>query len=331
MIEGYSNLTKETLQDFLNTMPAVLYEYVLFDDGSSELLYMSPTSLDILGHPPEYFIANIERLWAIVHPDDIDQLMAEDVKSTERNDIFVLQVRIILPSGQQKWVLINSKPTQRKKNNAFIWCGYITDISAQKSAEQEVALRTAELQESEKKLNKLNESLEKLAVQDGMTGIANRRAFDTRLEYEWNRCQREKQPLSLIMIDVDFFKQYNDHYGHLAGDDCLKMIAKALSSIVKRETDFCARFGGEEFVLLLPNTALTPAMQIAEDYREKINQLEISHESSAAGSSISISAGVSSTLPADDKSALTLIEKADQALYQAKMNGRNRVEKVSFS
>ncbi len=331
MIKEHMDLTQEMLQDFLNTMPAVLYEYVLYADGTSELVYMSPTSLDILGHPAEYFIADTERLWAIVHPDDIDLLIAEDVNARNRQDVFVLQVRIILPSGQEKWVLINSKPTLRKKNNAFIWCGYITDISAQKSAELEVSLRIAELLESEKKLKKLNQTLEKLAVQDGMTGIANRRAFDTRLEYEWNRCQREKQPLSLIMIDVDFFKQYNDHYGHLAGDDCLKMIAKELSFITKRETDFCARFGGEEFVVLLPNTTLSPAIQLAEVYREKINQLGISHESSTASNYISISAGVSSSLPTDDETPLSLIDKADQALYQAKMNGRNRVENISFS
>ncbi len=325
------SLTQETLQDFLNTMPAVLYEYVLFTKEYSELLYMSPTSLDILGHPPDYFIADTQRLWTIVHPDDIDQLRAEDLKSVSGKDVFVSQVRVILPSGQLKWVLINSRPTLRKKHGATIWCGYITDISAQKSAEQEVALRTAQLLESETKLKHLNEALEKLAVQDGMTGIANRRAFDSRLEDEWNRCQREKHPLSLIMIDVDFFKQYNDHYGHLAGDDCLKMIAKALSCIAKRESDFCARFGGEEFVLLLPNTTLPAAQQMAEDCREKIYQLSIAHESSEACHVISISAGVSSTLASRNETPLSLIETADQALYQAKMNGRNRVESSHFS
>lgn len=322
----YLNLTKETLQDFLNTMPAVLYEYALYPDGSSELLYMSPTSESILGHPPAYFIEDTTRFWGIVHPNDIEQLKHEDIEASIRKDFFVSETRIILPSKQEKWILISSKPTKRQKKKATIWCGYITDISAKKSIEEELLTRTVELCKSEEKLTELNETLKKLAVQDGMTGIANRRAFDTRLEYEWDRCQRENQPLSLIMIDVDFFKQYNDHYGHLAGDDCLKIIAKTLSQSTKRGSDLCARYGGEEFVLLLPNTGSDSAARIAEDCREKIYQLGIIHESSSICDVISISAGVSSTLPDRAESSLTIIDWADQALYQAKLEGRNRIK-----
>jgi diguanylate cyclase (GGDEF)-like protein len=136
---------------------------------------------------------------------------------------------------------------------------------------------------------------------------------------------REQQPLSLIMVDVDYFKLYNDTYGHLSGDECLKMVAKKLSDVPKRAVDLCARYGGEEFTLLLPNTNLMQAEKLAERCRENISQLKIPHKSSSVCNVVTISAGVTSIVPAKGSSAPSLIKAADNAMYLAKEKGRNTV------
>jgi len=130
-------LSNEMQQDFLNILPAVLYEYVLYEDHSSEFLYMSPTSKEILGYSPEYFIKDTKKFWAMVHPDDIDKLYNDDVTANKENDFFVSEVRIKLPSEEKRWVQLSSKPTSKKKSNAVIWSGYIIDITTRKQAEEE--------------------------------------------------------------------------------------------------------------------------------------------------------------------------------------------------
>jgi len=175
-------------------------------------------------------------------------------------------------------------------------------------------------------LQEANIKLEKYSYQDGLTLVANRRMFDTLLEREWATARREKRPLSLIMIDIDFFKHYNDTYGHQAGDDCLKRIASTLDAVSKRSTDLVARYGGEEFVLMLPNTDMQHAQRLAEHCRKDIAALHIPHASSAAANVVTISVGVVAALPVPEMRAAELIEAADQALYRAKDGGRNRVE-----
>lgn len=175
-------------------------------------------------------------------------------------------------------------------------------------------------------LHELNEKLESLSLHDGLTCIANRRMFDTRINQEWGRCIREQQPLSLIMIDIDYFKQYNDYYGHQPGDECLKEVAQKLAELAKRTIDLCARYGGEEFVLLLPNTSLVEATHLAEKCRENIFQLNIPHETSSICDVVTISVGVSSITPIKGTISSSLIEDADKALYFAKENGRNMVK-----
>lgn len=130
-------LSNETQQNFLNILPAVLYEYVLYEDRTSEFLYMSPAAKEMLGHSPQYFTQDTNRFWGMVHPDDIDKLYNDDVTANTTKDFFVSEIRISLPSGQQKWIQLSSKPTSNKKNNSAIWSGYIIDVSAQKKAEEE--------------------------------------------------------------------------------------------------------------------------------------------------------------------------------------------------
>jgi diguanylate cyclase (GGDEF)-like protein len=175
------------------------------------------------------------------------------------------------------------------------------------------------------KLKLLTDMLGSLAWMDGLTGIANRRRFDQVLACEWKRAQRTASPLSLIMVDVDHFKSYNDHYGHVAGDECLKKIASTLASSVIRAGDMVARYGGEEFVLLMPGASADGARLLAEQLHERTEKQRIPHERSDASCWVSISAGYASVIPDQDNEACTLLQEADKMLYLAKNSGRNRV------
>jgi diguanylate cyclase (GGDEF)-like protein len=168
--------------------------------------------------------------------------------------------------------------------------------------------------------------LEALSHCDGLTGISNRRYFDKALEREWNAAFRDQKSLSLILFDIDYFKKYNDTYGHLAGDDCLRQIVTAISSIVKRPRDTFARYGGEEFAVLLPDTDLIGASYCAENIRSAILNLNIIHSSSEVSPYVTTSLGTSTITPNCEVSTpQQLIKEADLALYQAKNEGRNRV------
>ncbi len=167
--------------------------------------------------------------------------------------------------------------------------------------------------------------LRSLAFLDGLTGIPNRRHFNQRLESEWRACQRSGRPLSLIMIDVDYFKFYNDHYGHEAGDDCLKAVARALRQLASRGRDLVARFGGEEFVALLPECDLEGAREMAENIRAAIESMAVTHEASHVSGVVTASVGAAVTVPREGNQPRALLAAADQQLYASKRDGRNRV------
>ncbi len=169
-----------------------------------------------------------------------------------------------------------------------------------------------------------NQKLEILANLDALTQVANRGCFNNSLQSEWQRLAREKQPLSLILLDIDTFKSYNDYYGHLAGDDCLIRIGKTLPTVVHRPADLAARYGGEEFVLLLPNTDLEGGIKIAQNIQQAIHSLAIPHEQSHVKNILTVSLGIASLIPSLELEPDTLVAYADQALYQAKKQGRDR-------
>jgi two-component system, cell cycle response regulator len=171
-------------------------------------------------------------------------------------------------------------------------------------------------------LVKANQELERLATLDGLTGLANRRRFDEYLYFEWMRLFREKLPLSLILCDVDFFKRYNDTYGHLAGDYCLQHVASTIRHCVKRTTDLVARYGGEEFAVILPNTEIDGAVHVAETIRQQIQALNIAHAQSP-NECVTLSLGVATIIPEEEISPDTIIAMTDKALYTAKQQGRN--------
>ena len=187
-----------------------------------------------------------------------------------------------------------------------------------------------ELKEAQKSLLAANKQLETLASNDGLTGISNRRSFDNKLEEEWRRSKRSKDPVSLILFDIDNFKDYNDHYGHQAGDEVLRKVGKLLleSKLINRPGDLTARYGGEEFAIILSGATLEYARNVAEKFRKAIMGLKIKHEYSKVENHkiVTISSGVTSLQAQRKSEASQIIKLADQALYLAKENGRNRVE-----
>lgn len=170
-----------------------------------------------------------------------------------------------------------------------------------------------------------NQKLQQLATTDGLTGIANRRQFDRVLMLEWRRLAREELPLSLIMLDIDFFKLYNEFYGHVGGDDCLRQVAGAIASSTKRAGDFAARYGGEEFAVVLPNTSAEGANVVARKICDDIASLKMPHARSPIGSYLTLSCGIATAMPDSQESPCTLIRSADSALFQAKTEGKNRI------
>lgn len=181
------------------------------------------------------------------------------------------------------------------------------------------------LRESQSKLAAANLELQRLASHDGLTGVANRRYFDQILDSEWRRAMREDSWLALVMLDVDFFKRYNDGYGHQVGDQCLKRIAEAARGCLRRPADLLARYGGEEFAAVLPNTKPEGALLIAERMRQAVADLGIEHAHSPLGQKVTASVGVAVMRPERGAESTMLVAAADKALYDAKQTGKNRV------
>ncbi|MBF0273784.1 MAG: PleD family two-component system response regulator [Nitrospinae bacterium] len=168
--------------------------------------------------------------------------------------------------------------------------------------------------------------LEKLTCVDGLTNIYNRRKLDEFLKQEWDRARRAQSVLSVILMDVDFFKNFNDNYGHSAGDDCLIRVAQVLDKTLVRNTDLVARYGGEEFIAVLPDTSIERAMELAEKIRVNVEELNIPHLFSQVSDKVTLSLGVATTIPTSCSDHTDLVKNADSALYKAKETGRNRVE-----
>lgn len=188
--------------------------------------------------------------------------------------------------------------------------------------------REHELIEATHQLSDLNQILSKLSLMDGLTGVPNRRCFDETLDMEWRRAQRHGGPVTIIMLDIDYFKRFNDAYGHQKGDHCLRLVAKAIHEELRRPGDLLARYGGEEFSIILPNTTADLVQPLCRKILDAVQRLHIVHEHSLASNVVTISIGYASADPKlnKDMSAQELVECADSALYAAKRNGRNRFE-----
>ncbi|GBF82169.1 GGDEF domain-containing response regulator [Aphanothece sacrum] len=236
-----------------------------------------------------------------------------------------ITVRNYRKDGILFWNEVSLSPVKDESGQVVYYIGVQTDVTQRKLAEEERQRYEASVHKMNRELHELNTKLHRLANLDGLTEVANRRCFDETLEHEWRRLSREKQPLSLILGDIDYFKLYNDNYGHLSGDDCLKKVAQAISSVIHRPADLVARYGGEEFAIILPNTPTSGAMQVAQKILEEIRQLQLPHKASKVQSYVTMSLGVGTVLPTLGISETTLINQADEFLFQAKKEGRDRV------
>lgn len=203
-------------------------------------------------------------------------------------------------------------------------------LKAKISAMRRVAQMRDSLHKMQDKLKRANEQLQRLSTLDSLTGIANRRQFDASLLREWRRCSRSGKPLSLLVVDVDLFKLFNDHYGHQMGDECLRVVSHTLRERTRRQDDLVARYGGEEFAAILPETDPEGALAVAEDMRAGVAALCIEHAWSTVAQIVTVSIGVASIIPPREceMGIPALINAADSALYSAKESGRNQVKQA---
>ncbi|SEG07730.1 sensor domain-containing diguanylate cyclase [Marinobacterium lutimaris] len=245
-----------------------------------------------------------------IHIDEREQTANYCIDLCQKGVDHEADYRALTADGDYVWVRDVVHAIREGGETTYL-VGFMFDISERKKLEDE--LRAA------------NRKLEALSYQDGLTGVANRRLYDQTLEKEWNRAHRNGTSLSLVVIDIDHFKDYNDQCGHLQGDQCLIQVANVLRDIACRSSDFFARYGGEEFVLLLPETGRDAARDIAERCRRAVVDEAIPHPASSAGNVVTISLGVASVMPAEGMEPSQIFEIADRMLYQAKRNGRNRI------
>ncbi|KHK89702.1 diguanylate cyclase [Novosphingobium malaysiense] len=215
------------------------------------------------------------------------------------------------------------------RDNGYVWIRDVVHVVRDETGKVESLVGfmfdITERKKTEQDLLDMQKRLETLSFEDGLTGASNRRMFDNRLETEWKSACRKGTPLSAILIDLDHFKQFNDRYGHIAGDECLIRVAGALKQAGRRPRDVVARFGGEEFVILLPETDAASALHLAECCRDAIDDLQIPHEGSQCSTLVTASIGVGTTQPAVRTGARDFLAAVDRLLYAAKQQGRNRI------
>ncbi|MFY1667227.1 sensor domain-containing diguanylate cyclase [Pseudomonas sp. Pseu.R1] len=276
--------------------------------------YIGPQIEELLGWEQGSWVGIndwVERM----HPDDRDYVVNFCVSQSKAGVDHEADYRALTRDGEYVWIR-DVVHVVRKQGEVEALVGFMFDISERKKTEEHLV--------------RLQKQLEAFSYQDGLTGIANRRMFDTVLDREWARAQETRQPLSLIMMDIDYFKQYNDHYGHIKGDEALRTVAKTLSQAANDPADFIARIGGEEFVWLLPETSQDKARRVAEKCMQLVRQQQIPHEKSEVSPLLTLSLGVGTLVPSVGESAVSFIEKVDGLLYHVKRNGRMRAEYGEF-
>jgi diguanylate cyclase (GGDEF)-like protein/PAS domain S-box-containing protein len=280
------------------------------DWSTLQFSYIGPQIEQLLGWSPASWVT-VEDWASRMHPEDrawvVDYCVAQSKSGTDHEADY----RALTKNGEYVWIRDVVHVVRNAQGEVEALIGFMFDITERKNTEQ--------------KLIVLQKELEELSFKDALTGVYNRRMFDSVMEVEWANAKRNHQPLSLLMLDIDYFKQYNDFYGHIHGDECLKRVAKELSKVATRSRDFFARFGGEEFIIVLPETDDKAARMIAERCRSLIFKAQIPHEKSLVSQMLTVSIGVSTIIPIHSDEAINFIAAVDRQLYQAKEKGRNRI------
>jgi len=291
-------LIAENMSDFISVM-----------DAKERVLYASPSHQTHLGLDLDKFVG--ASAFPYLHPEDVDRVKDAFHQSIQNRCPLVIEFR--WKHGAGHWVPLEARGEPVMNPHGEVQQIVITsrDMSERKAAE--------------KKLKEANQVLKNLSQRDGLTGICNRRYFDEMLQSEGKRASENSYPISLILMDIDCFKSYNDTYGHQGGDDCLRKVAEIIENELKRPGDFVARYGGEEFAIILPWTDQEGASHVAERIRTHVESLKIPHIGSEVKPYVTVSIGVATMIPSIFTDVSQLVEWADRALYTVKNTGRNRV------
>jgi diguanylate cyclase (GGDEF)-like protein/PAS domain S-box-containing protein len=285
-------------------------DVIVLADINGKRRYVSPAITTVLGWEPEELLGHDYR--QIVHPDDTAKLAELMENCREGKPIETLAYRCLKKGGSYLWMEANIRLYRNELTGEPIgFVNVVRDISSRKAAEEEMSLAFS--------------MVANMAMFDGLTGLANRRHFDDTMDRELRRAKRDGSTLSLLMIDVDHFKAYNDIYGHVMGDECLRQISAAAEQVFHRKSDLLARYGGEEFVAVLPNTDSRGAQLLAEQIRSAVEMCHLPHAGNVHGI-VTVSIGCATQTLTPDTDGNPLLQAADDALYRAKSAGRNRTE-----
>ena len=298
-------------------------------NDNSFIEYANPALAKMFGFPS---VEELLQASAIQFSDQESfKLLIEEID--QQGAVKEREIRLKKKDGTSVWCSVTSIKHFDEKRQVFLIDSVVKDITERKIAEEALRQVHADLEikvnERTQELRVLNEKLYRLSLEDGLTGIANRRCFDEFLQREWQRARREQLPLALIMLDVDLFKHYNDTYGHVSGDECLKRVAGVIKEVAKRATDLAARYGGEEFAIVLPNTDQANAVKLGNEILVGVRELGIRNATAVSSQIVTISLGIAVIIPSDITTPESLIIAADQALYQAKKAGRNQLQVAS--
>lgn len=285
-------------------------DIIVLSDLNGQRRYISPAVTEVLGWEPQRLVGSVRE--EVIHPDDIAEVdkLFDDCLRGKPARTFPYRART--SDGEYRWLETNPRL-------------YLDPYTGEPAGFVHISRDITERRLAEEELKRAFRMLENLASVDGLTGVANRRRFDEILAQEWKRGIREQTELSLLLLDVDDFKLYNDINGHLSGDDCLSLIVDAMQQVVTRAADLLARFGGEEFAVILPNTSRSGAIEICRQILSELTRRQIPHSGSSHGI-VTVSIGCATKTPDEKYDLTTLLQAADAALYRAKALGRNRVE-----
>lgn len=308
----------QKFESLVNSAPVGIFE----TDASCNYIFVNPHWLKISGM--SFSEAMGEGWIKALHAEDREMVIKEWYKSAQTGCEFAMEYRFITPQGKVTWLKGNAVSMHDRDGNITGYSGTITDINARKLVEKALKISGAQEKQKVEQLEIVLERLQELANLDGLTQVGNRYCFNNYLNEQWNKIAVQKNPIALILLDIDYFKCYNDTYGHPSGDRCLVKVANALKEATKYHNKLIARYGGEEFAIVLPNTSLEKAEHIASLIHQQIQRLNIPHASSGVSRNVTVSMGIAEALPYFNALPQTLINKADEALYKAKKAGRNR-------
>ncbi|MBD2123377.1 diguanylate cyclase domain-containing protein [Trichocoleus sp. FACHB-262] len=317
------NTTVEEVRQFLQVDRVLIYRFESNGNSTVAVESVATDRMSIVGKVMEaaYFTKRCRQSYQMGQMQAIADVTQANLPSRYLHLLALLQARAALTvpilRGDELWGLLSAYQCAQPRQ----WQPLEIELLQQLSTQVGIAIQQAQLYQQ---LEVANQELRRLANSDGLTELANRRSFDEYLDKEWRRALRHRTPLALIMGDVDFFKRYNDCYGHLRGDRCLQQVAAVLRQTAKRPADLAARYGGEEFAILLPNTEDRGATLVATEIQTRIQTLRIPHAQSSIADYVTLSLGIACLVPRTGIAPTFLIAAADKALYQAKMAGRDR-------